>query len=165
MVPRIATKKSISENPRAVKHPEPSCNGDGHTLHEAPDDPHRLARLYLDSERRCNRNTIVRWRGEFHRWDGTAYVPTQDDQVCGYLTAAIKREFDRLATQDLAAWSSDQPKDAKGRPLPKPCCRKVTTNLTANVVQALASMTLLPDSTSQPSWLGAKTPVTMLPAR
>jgi putative DNA primase/helicase len=161
---RFPTKPIIPETIGNGKSLAPSSNDDGHEISEARDDPHRLARLYLHSQRHGCRDTIHFWRGEFYYWDGTAYCTKTEEEVRGYLTAAIKKEFDRLTREETAEWKATQPKDAKGRPLPQPVSRKVTTNLVANVLQALASMTLLDNNIPQPSWIKPLPPILPLPA-
>jgi putative DNA primase/helicase len=129
--------------------PEPPPKG--LTPLEAPDDPHRLARLYI--RERCQHAealTLRSWREEWHRWDGSAYRVLPDKELRAELTASAKAEMDRvnIIAQKLA--------EAKGENLP--IVRKVTGQLAGNVAHALASLTMLPGHTEAPAWLAGKEP-------
>src|SRR6266498_890555 len=63
---------------------------------EAADDPHRLARLYLGE--RCTHAdglTLRFWRGEWYRWDGSAYRTLPEKELRAELTVSTKAEMDR----------------------------------------------------------------------
>src|SRR5262249_29625735 len=54
--------------------PEPPARDPATEMpNEAHDDPHRLARLYLDEYRARDANTIRYWCDDYYRWDGRAY--------------------------------------------------------------------------------------------
>ena len=114
---------------------------------EAPDDPSRLARLFLDACRHEGDLTLRYWQGEFHLWTG-AYQTVLDGGIRARLHPTIKAEFDRLNLEEIADWEERQ----KG-PKPAPQVRKVTNNLVSNTVLALQGYTLIPERTLQPSWL------------
>jgi putative DNA primase/helicase len=117
----------------------------GLTPHEAPDDPHRLARLFIREKcDHANRLTLRCYREEWHRWDGSAYRVLPDKELRAELAASAKAEMDRanLTAQRLAD---------KDKPLPT--VRKVTGRLIADVAHALASLTILPGNTEAPIWL------------
>ena len=68
----------------------------------APDDPHRLARIYLvGRHRHPDRATLVHRGGEFLAWDGRRYA--EDREVTPRLTAAIGLEFARRSKEQGAA--------------------------------------------------------------
>ena len=115
-------------------------------------DPHRLARLYTAGHQAEGVCTLVRWRDEFHRWDGSAYRVLSKEQVGGELVARIKWEFDDLNIAAVEKWMT---RDRKG---PRPTVLPVTRNLVSNVTQALVSETLLAPGVRQPSWLGDSPP-------
>jgi P4 family phage/plasmid primase-like protien len=114
---------------------------------EAPDDPHRLARLYVDERcRHADGLTLRRYRSEWQRWGGSNYTALPDAELSAEVTASAKAELDRvnLQAQAVAAALGEPPPDAI----------KVTRNLIGNVEQALASLTVLPGSVEQSTWLG-----------
>ena len=105
---------------------------------EEDDDPHRLARVFVDRE--CahpDGPTLRFWLERWHRWDGAAWRTTVDAEVAGELTAAIKREFDRIARE-------------RGK-----ATKAVTTKVVGNTLQALRSVLLLKARACprQPAWL------------
>ncbi len=113
---------------------------------ELPDDPHKLARLFVDE--RCRDSdgvlTLRYWREESHRWDGTAYRIVPEKELRAELTQSVKAEMDRvnLIAQKLTP-AGEKP----------PPVRKVTGRLVADVAHALASETVLPSRVETPEWL------------
>jgi len=128
---------------------------------EAIDDPHRLARTYLERHGcRDNERILRNWRDEWQRWDGAAYRVVAGPEVRGEITKLVKAEFDaenqaaienyiRLKAAGMIEADSD-----KG----PPTCRKVTTAVVTNVAHALASECLLSGSIGQPTWLDVEGP-------
>ena len=120
------------------------------TPNEAPDDPHKLARLYI-GERCQHADGLTQrfWREESYRWDGSAWRVIPDKELRAELTASAKAEMDRinLIAQKLAE------KDK-----PPPVVRKVTARLIADVAHALASLTVLPSRTETPAWIDGDAP-------
>jgi putative DNA primase/helicase len=129
---------------------DPTPPEKGLTPNEAADDPHRLARLYIGE--RCQHAdglTLRFWREEWHRWDGSAYCICPDKELRAELTASAKAEMDRinLIAQKLA--EEDKP---------APTVRKVTGRLTADIVHALSSLTVLPSQCESPEWINGDEP-------
>jgi putative DNA primase/helicase len=114
--------------------------------HEGDDDPHRLARTFLDRARHPDGLTLRSWREEWHRWDGAAYRVAPAPEIRGELTGAIKAEFDRINLKALRAYHG------KG---PVPTVRPVTTKVVGNVLQALTDLALLRtcECPAAPAWL------------
>ena len=119
------------------------------TAREAEDDPHRLARLYVEQSRYEGvLDTLRYWREEFHRWDGGAYRPLPAKEVKAELATNVKAEFDRLnieaqkqqrkKQEEEAANESDDGADGKGKKKKQAleAAGKVTTRLIADVTQA-----------------------------
>src|SRR5262249_27711343 len=49
---------------------------------EAPDDPHRLAQLFLRDGNDERDQPVVRcWNGDWYKWDGVAFRPIADAEV------------------------------------------------------------------------------------
>jgi putative DNA primase/helicase len=136
--------------PAQLAQPEPQVN-------EADDDPHRIARLYLEGYRADGVSTLVFWRDEIHRWDGSRslYRAVPDGEVRGEVVRCIKREFDRISLAAREAWQEYKSKNPNAKP-PNLEVQQVTSGLTNNVLQALNSEALLPGTVLQPAWLGAE---------
>ena len=128
----------------------PTAPEKGLQPNEAPDDPHRLARLYI--RERCQHPDGLKlrcWREESYRWDGSAWRIIPDKELRAELTASAKAEMDRvnIAAQKLA-------KEGK---LP-PMARKVTGRMIADVAHALASLTMLSSRIETPTWIDGDGP-------
>jgi putative DNA primase/helicase len=123
-------------------------------VNEAVDDPHRLARIYLDSWCLHHGQLILRsYRGEYVRWDGSAYRPEATKEVNAYLARICKAEFDAANKQEIRDWIKRGKVNFKGEPCPEPQARKVGTRLIGDTALALASLTLLEGSVQAPAWL------------
>jgi putative DNA primase/helicase len=106
---------------------------------ESVDDPHRLARLIIDSEYRRDGLLALRyWRGEWYRCDGAAYRRLSESELRAVITRYAKAEMDAASA------------NAKKK---KTAASKVTRGLIANVLNALASMSILPNSLEAPAWI------------
>lgn len=124
---------------------------------EAEDDPHRLAKLYL--ERNCwhkeHGKTLRLWREEWWKWTGKKYQQIPEDEIKAEVTNAVKIEFDRccrLAIEKYELWCKSPEynrQEDKGVPVPK----KVTRNLINNTIGALHGMVILPASVDRMSWI------------
>src|SRR5581483_452954 len=113
---------------------------------ERDDGPHRLARLCMEEHRAPEGLLTLRfWSGEWHRWDGRAYRPLLNKELRAGFVARVKAELDRAAEANRAAWSGEKA---------PPQARPVTTSLAGNVMQAAASMAVLPEAAGRPAWIG-----------
>ena len=124
---------------------DPTLPEKGLTPNEAPDDPHRLARLFIgECCQHAEGLTLRFWREEWHRWDGSAYRIIPGTELRAELTASAKAEMDRvnLIAQKLAD-------EEKG----PPTVRKVTGRMISDVAHALASITVLRSRTEAPAWI------------
>ena len=140
-----------SHRPESNRNRDSGCDATTNTgpprANEADNDPHRLARVFLDARHRHpDHTTLVYHNGEFHQWD-TAYRPVPIQAVRAVLTSSTKVEFDRINFADVEKWEED---GSKGK---MPTVGRVTTALTNNVVQALSGDTLLDDKHVAPCWL------------
>jgi putative DNA primase/helicase len=133
----------------AKKQPQPARPLDMPV--EGVEDPHRLARLYLDDHRHEGELGLRWWREEWHRWEGVAYRRVLDKEVRAAVGARIKAEWDRLNLMALAAWDRDGREGA-------PVARKVTARLTGDAVHALTGLACVPGGVEQPAWLGGEGP-------
>jgi P4 family phage/plasmid primase-like protien len=141
----LAAAREIAEAARAADPaPEPAPTG-GKPV-EAPDDPHRLARLWL---RQCashpDRDRAAFYREQFWKWNGTHWVAVPDAEMRGQLAHFCKARLDQENALVAANWQGE------GEP---PKVPKVTTALVSNVMQALSGDALLGQDTPQPAWLG-----------
>jgi putative DNA primase/helicase len=140
--------------PREVATPPPAAEPEVCPTNEGPDDPHRLARLYVDGCA-CNGEPTIRyWREEYHQWDGCAYRKLQAKELRARLNSRVKEEYDLLARHDRQGWDEAGRKNAKGKNCPPPVARQVTTRKVGDVQQALDSLVVLPGSIEVPAWLG-----------
>lgn len=120
---------------------------------EELDDPHRLARSFLESRfTHSDGTTLVYWRGEWHVWDGLKYRPIKTDELKAQVTDHVKQQFDHAAKMAIANWNPE----GGGR---RPTARKVTRSLVGNVLQALESVALIDGQTDQPHYRGVQSPV------
>jgi len=120
---------------------------------EAVDDPHRLARLYIERHGTIDGiPSLWCWRDVWHRWDGLAYRDVPDTEIQAEITRLVKAEFDAENFSQLEAGEHEKP----------PTCRKVTKTLVSNVVHAVQSEILLSRTVEQPVWLLEEAP---FPAR
>lgn len=113
---------------------------------EDEDDPHRLARLFVEQ---CYRTadggmTLLFYRSEFLKWTHNAWRSVVERELTAELSMFIKQEFDRL---NILAQGTSDPDKAP------PTCRKVTRSLLANVTTAIQSLTLLRGTVTTPTWL------------
>ena len=164
-------KLSETANGMAPEH-EPALPGkvdrlssDGETgPNEADNDPHRLARISLwgweaDSCRKVKPPALrLRyWQGEFYEYDGRLYRRFPIEEIRSRVNASTKAEFDRLNIQALEHFEvhgkDGEGKKEKDKP---PQALKVTTKLTADVIQALSGHCLLPATLQPPAWIGSK---------
>ena len=131
---------------------------------EADNDPHRLARLYVEQNRRHDLDALRFWREQYHRWDGAAYRVLPIKEARAELTECVKAEFNRLnieaqkrrRKQEAEAAQGDGGTDGKAKAKKKTgaeTAEPVTTVLIANVAQALNGLCLLPSSVEPPAWL------------
>lgn len=121
---------------------------------ESPDDPSRLARLFLDERCRHPDGLTLRFfQGDYVEWDG-AYRPVLAQDVRARLHPVIKAEFDRLNVEQIERWQRSQSVKAAF----PPNALKVTGTLVSNTVLALSGYTRLEPRTIQPSWLTGPSP-------
>ena len=141
---------------------------------ESHDDPHRLARLFVEQNRWHDLDTIRYWREEYHRWDGAAYRALPVKEARAELTACVKAEFDRLNIEAQKQQQKQKEEGRKGetrgrerRSREPRTAEPVTTALIANVAQALTASASCPRSWSlRPGSRrkGSGTPPTCWPA-
>jgi putative DNA primase/helicase len=123
---------------------------------EAPDDPHRLAQLFLrNSSAEEGRSTVRYWNGDWYQWDGLAYRLLSEGEMRAGLTRSIKREFDRLNLLERLGPVLSTTEEQLAR---EPNVRRVTTKLVTDVLQALRPETFLSGSAEPPAWLGSDEP-------
>lgn len=135
--------------------PGPTTNGIGQPpehhaglINEDEADPHRLAELFLRSQRCGDELTLRFWRDEWWRWSGTHYSKLPDAELAAQVTAQTKAEADRCCVESMRRWTG------KGK---QPQCFKVTRNLVSNIIGAMEGRTILSGKLEQPSWLGDAT--------
>ncbi|MFL5242384.1 MAG: phage/plasmid primase, P4 family [Gemmataceae bacterium] len=121
---------------------------------EGPEDPHRLARVYISKECLTPKGRTLRyWNGEFHRHDGTCYKATSEKEIRADVTRIVKGELDRINLLALKKHAVEAKEDE-----PPPQVRHITSRLVSDVIHALASLTLTLSKIEQPAWLGSPGP-------
>lgn len=151
-----ATAPAVPQ-PSANGHHVAASDGDGGETkdfqsNEGEDDPHRLARLYLDRDagRHPDGLTLHYWREEWWQFHiaphvGGRYISLKDSEVKSRVTGTCKAEFDRINI-DLQAERASKDGEI-------PHTTKVTRSLVYNVVGALQNHCLVQSSIDQPAWL------------
>jgi P4 family phage/plasmid primase-like protien len=117
---------------------------------EYDDDPHRLAKVFLDEH--CPYERIVFWRGEYWSWD-TYYRPLYDQDLRADVTKAIKAEFDRINVEKQLRALAKAKGGQKEEEEEAAKVHKVTTRLVGDVLQAVKSMVKLPGHIDQQTWI------------
>lgn len=118
----------------------------GSQVLESEDDPHRLARVNLESYGRVTGGGTLRyWRDEWYTWkpDRACYQKIAANELRAKIGAAVKLEFDRLNL-------IEQKESEESKP---PTARKVTNPLINNVMSATAGMQIVPYSVEPMTWL------------
>jgi putative DNA primase/helicase len=115
------------------------------TALESPDDPHRLARLFLATvaghPERCR---LAYYREQFHWWAGRCWRPLPDAEFRGQVASFCAKQLREDAQDELKDWNG------KGK---APVACKVTLGLVSSVLQALSGEVLIPQDTPQLAWL------------
>lgn len=118
------------------------------TAIQADDDPHRLAKVNLESFAVANGGaaSLRSWRGEWYKWQGDRYARIDEKELRARIAGALKTEFDRLNVEKLRTgdYKGDEP----------PTSQKVTTHIVGSVVQATASMVMLSSAVEPNTWIG-----------
>jgi putative DNA primase/helicase len=157
--------QETSEPPKANELVDGAATDDGsHTpqalqappqVHEADDDPHRLARLFRAIHVRDDASTLWCWREVWYRWRGSAYGLVPEPEIRGELSEFIKAEFDALWQEREMKRLLEADEDSESKPIP---VLKVTVPLVTNVLHALAGMSMPRGMTEPPCWLGTDAP-------
>lgn len=122
---------------------------------EHDDDPHRLARVFLNQRAVSPTMPGIRyWREEWHEWVGLSWRSVPESNLRAELTRAIKQEFDRI---NLAG----QSETAEGEP---PKANRVTQSLVTNVLGAMQGECILDGRVDAPFWIGDEDPPIPHPA-
>jgi putative DNA primase/helicase len=121
-------------------------------LEEQEEDPHRHAKHYLERYRADGTYGFHFWRGESYKWDGSCYLRQDAADLKAEINASSKCLFDEDGRAKRMQWLAI---GGEGEP---PRVKPVTCSLTANVVEAVAGMTLLPAHLDEPCWVGVQPP-------
>lgn len=143
-----------ARGPRSGGGPNAVASDGG--IDEAEDDPHRLARGFLQRFFKDETLSLRYWRDEFHRWDGCAYRPVPDQEIRSELTQYIRSEFEKLYRERRQEYLARGP-SGNGEKPPQPI-RKVTMKLLADTLQALRASACLSFAVEPPAWLNGAAP-------
>ena len=128
-------------------------------VNEGVDDPHRLARVNLDRYGRHKEGATIRyWRDEWFTWkpERGCYRTIGLQELRAKVIGAIKEEFDRVNLEEIEDYQEKKkageitPENDKGPPIAK----KISQSLIANVLAAMADLTLVSSSIEPMTWLG-----------
>lgn len=117
------------------------------TAIEHDDDPHRLARINLERYAATADGATIRyWRDEWYTWKPSrgCYRRIGKDELRAKIGAAIKEEFNRINVEKQGDPGSNDE---------IPYAQKVTKTLITNVLEATASMVLIPSSVEMGTWI------------
>ncbi len=118
------------------------------------DDPHRLARINLDQYKQSFNRTVRYWKETWYSYSDGHYEEMSSDHFEHRLNQSIRKEFERAWKQEAEAyykWTQSQsfsPDKDKGPPK----VRKVTAQLTRNVLAATKSICALRNSQRMNAW-------------
>jgi putative DNA primase/helicase len=121
-------------------------------VHEAVNDPHRLARLIRADHDTDDGIRLAYWREAWQRWEGLAWREVPDQEMRSRACRRIKAEFDECNLRAQARWRAD---GAQGD---KPVAQKVTTRVVSDTLAALASLVILRGDLATPCWMGGAGP-------
>jgi len=156
-LPRPAGGKLPADLPETGVPPSPPAAANVPCRDGQEDNPHRLARLFLDQQFAFAGELGLRfWREEFHGWDGSAYRRIPLGEIRAQLTRSLAREFERLHQVDRARHAREQGEQSNRSGLRRgPRLLAVTSRLVTDVLQALSGMVLLPAAAcpAQPAWI------------
>jgi putative DNA primase/helicase len=121
-------------------------------VHEAVNDPHRLARLIRADHETPDGIRLAYWREVWQRWEGLAWREVPDQEMRSRACRRIKAEFDECNLRAQARWRADGAQGAR------PVAQKVTTRVVSDTLAALASLVILRGDLQTPCWLGGAGP-------
>jgi putative DNA primase/helicase len=161
--PAVLTGEDVSRAVQAILAAAGvSSDGTGPVALEEDDDPHRLARVFLNRHRDAKgRLLLCWWRGEYRHWRKGAYGVVPDGDLRAQLVATVKSYFDRLHREKLGVWQAcrvDDDGQGRGKKGGPPKVQKVTAGLVTNTLQAVSSLAHLSSDITPPSWLSGVGP-------
>jgi putative DNA primase/helicase len=120
----------------------------GPDIFEADDDPHRLARVFVQRHgTHTGKLAICFWRGQYYLWDG-CYRPIEPTELHARLARSCKEEFDRINRREVVAWRLRG--GSLGDP---PLALPVSKQLLGSVAQNLGGIALVAATIESPGWL------------
>ena len=119
----------------------------------ADDDPHRLAKMFLDEHSPYERLTY--WQGGYWSWEVATphYQAVFHEDLRADVTRGIKAEFDRLNVEAQLRALARRKSGGEGQEEESDKVRKVTTRLVTDVIQAVRSITSLSSRTDWQTWI------------
>ncbi len=144
----IPQVRSTETGQDAIQSPDPAALPEAR---EAADDPHRLAKLFLQNAGQEKGQMIIRfWNGDWYKWNTGAYHQVPEEEMRASVTRTIKEEFNRLNLLERLGLGNPE---LDKQPDREPNARKVTTALVGNTLLALRSLTIVPSNIELPAWL------------
>lgn len=114
------------------------------------DDPHLLARRYLNRFRRPDGYILRFWGGDFCLWSDGAYDKLTDEEIRGSVTSFVEGEFSRKHAAAMRTYDANRERGDDAKP---PRKKRVTRNIVSDMLQALQSLVRVAGSVMPPCWL------------
>jgi hypothetical protein len=143
-----------NERPPEYHDKSPPCDTDetAFELAEEEDSPHRVANAYLEEHRQDGVDGVHVYRGEPYRFDRSCYRCIDPEDFKAQINASAKKLFNADCREKTLPWL------AAGANGPAPKSKRVTRRLTADVVEAIAGLTLIEAHEDEPIWLVGEPP-------
>lgn len=123
--------------------PPPAEQPNADFIWPSPNDPLQVARILIETATAEDQALLRRWRGTWMRYTGPAWTEAEDTEVRRWVYTQLEHakyeKVDPNGTTRLVPW---QPTKAK----------------VSNVLDAIESLTHLPQTTDAPSWLDTGAP-------
>jgi P4 family phage/plasmid primase-like protien len=115
---------------------------------ESPADPHRLARINIESYRDQSGGELRYYKNSWYKWRVGKWQNIADSDLRAKISVSIRKQFEADQKHEYAIWEESL---KEGEPPPK--IRHVTRNLVNNVIAAMEGMCIVPSSIEMPTWL------------
>jgi putative DNA primase/helicase len=123
-------------------------------IFEAIDDPHRLARMNLESYAKEYDGGLKFWTGEWWRYRDGQYRKIEEFELKAKLNGSIRKYLEDQWRESEAERIAEQ--EATGKEIKQKPITKVTEQLVKNTIKAMETKSLLSGSVEMPCWLPDK---------
>lgn len=122
---------------------------------EHVDDPHRLARINLDTYEKKHGKTLRYWKETWFSYSDGVYSEISTDHLIARINASVKEEFDRVWAVEKEKYDAWRKSDAYDEKADKgaPKVRKVKRDLVRDVLAATQGMCVLKQKQKIHDWI------------